>query len=259
MRTLNSATAFMITLLLVVGVLAVSAFTFFSGMDSSYILIQKGTTPVRHVLDNYAYMQNKRGFIFALTFLVSALSFFIMILLPSDDSVAVSKVSAAPEPARRQEREDTGISAVVESAPVEQKVEEPGAVKIVSKPDEAASEPLIETAEIDDTLDAEVMDEVKEGEDDVVYGSGPISDAAIIHFVHKFPDSALKFLYRKQLDGKALTNTEEEIYQQWEQRQMTRGKVKSYITTLMDWKELPKKPLYEIWKEIRDHIFENVG
>lgn len=250
----------MVSLLVVIGILAVTAFTFFSGMDSSYILIQKGTVPVRHITDHYGYMQNKRGFIFALTFLVSSLSFFIMIMLPSEEKKTVAKVSAAPEPVRRPEREESGLSAVVESAPVDAKPEEPSPVKIVSKPDEAASvtEPIIETADIDDTLDAEVLDEVKEGEDDVVYGSGPISDAAIIHFVHKFPDSALKFLYRKQLDGKALTNIEEEIYQQWEQRQMTRGKVKSYITTLMDWKELPKKPLYEIWKEIRDHIFENV-
>lgn len=249
----------MLSLLLLIGILAISTLTFFSGMDSSFVLIQKGPTPVRHVIDHYAYAQNKRGFIFALTFLISAISFFIMIMLPSDDAAPVSKVSAAPEPARRPERDEGGISAVVESAPVEaQPVDEPSAVRIVPKPDEAPAEPIIESADLDDTLDAEVLDEIKEGEDDVVYGSGPISDAAIIHFVHKFPDSALKFLYRKQLDGKTLTNTEEEIYQQWEKRQMTRGKVKSYIKALMDWKDLPKKPLYEIWKDIRDHIFENI-
>ncbi len=248
---------FLISLLLLIGVLAIGTFSFFSGMDNSFILIQKGTTPVRHIINSHSYMQNKRGFIFALTFLVSAVSFLIMIMLPSDESIPVSKVSAAPEPVRRPEREESGISAVVESAPVETKVEEPSAVRIAAKPEETP-EPIIEALDIDDALDVEVMDEVKEGEDDVVYGSGPISDAAIIHFVHKFPDSALKFLYRKQLDGKALTNTEEEIYQNWEKRQMTRGKVKSYIKTLMEWKDMPKRPLYEIWKEIRDHIFENV-
>lgn len=257
MRAFNSATAFMISLLLLIGVLAITTISFFSGMENSFILIQKGTSPVRHVLDHHAYLQNKRGFIFALTFLISAFSFLVMILLPSEEGPAVSKASAAPEPVRRPDREE-GISAVVESAPVEPPVEEPAPVRVAAKPEEAPTEPVIETSEVDETLDAEVMEEVKEGEDDVVYGSGPISDAAIIHFVHKFPDSALKFLYRKQLDGKTLSNTEEEIYQQWEKRQMTRGKVKSYIKTLMDWKELPKKPLYEIWKELRDHIFENI-
>ncbi len=257
MKRMSSATAFMVALLLLIGVLSISTFSFFSGMDSNYILIQKGTTPVRHITNNYSFLQNKRGFIFSLTFLFSAVSFLIMIVLPSEDTATVSKVSAAPEPVARPVRESSGISAVVEQVPVEAKAEEPKAVRII--PEEGdAPDPAIDAITLDETLDAEVFEEVKEGEDDVVYGSGPISDAAIIHFVHKFPDSALKFLYRKQLDGKALTSTEEEIYLGWEQRQMTRGKIKSYIKALLDWKELPKKPLYEIWKEIRDHIFENI-
>ncbi|MBU2643853.1 hypothetical protein KKI24_04040 [bacterium] len=257
MKRFNSATAFMVCLLLLIGALSISTFTFFSGMDSSYILVQRGTAPARYITSSYGYYQNKKGFIFSLTFLFSAASLFIMIVLPADESASVRKKSAAPEPVRRGARDESGISAVVEQTPESIKAEEPGAVRIAPEKEE----PLVAVADVitlDETLDAEVMDEVKEGEDDVVYGSGPVSDAAIIHFVHKFPDSALKFLYRKQLDGKALTSTEEEIYQQWEKRQMTRGKVKSYIKTMMDWKELPKKPLYEIWKEIRDHIFENI-
>lgn len=257
MKQFNSAAAFMVSLLLLIGVLSISTFTFFSGMDSSYILIQKGTDPVRHIVDHYGFLQNKKGFIFSLTFLFSAVSFFIMIVLPSEETVSSAKVSSAPEPVGRPHREGSGISAVVEQIQADGKGEETGAVRIV--PDkEDSQEPAIEAITLDETLDAEVFEEVKEGEDDVVYGSGPISDAAIIHFVNKFPDSALKFLYRKQLDGKALTSTEEEIYLGWEQRQMTRGKIKSYIKALLDWKELPKKPLYEIWKEIRDHIFEHV-
>ena len=72
------------------------------------------------------------------------------------------------------------------------------------------------------------------------------------------PDSALKFLYRKQLDGKLLGRTEEDIYVEWEKRGMSRGKVKKYILSLMDWKTFPKKPLYEIWKMLRDHIYDNI-
>ena len=257
MKRINSATAFMIALLLVIGVLSIGTFSFFSGMDNSYILIQKGATPVRHITNHYNFIQNKRGFIFSLTFLFSAVSLFIMIVLPSEEPVTVSKVSSAPEPVARPVRESSGISSVVEQIPVEAKAEEPKAVRIIPEEREA-QDSAIDSVTLDESLDAEVFDEIKEGEDDVVYGSGPISDAAIIHFVHKFPDSALKFLYRKQLDGKALTSTEEEIYLGWEQRHMTRGKIKSYIKALLDWKELPKKPLYEIWKEIRDHIFENI-
>ncbi|NQU65196.1 MAG: hypothetical protein HQ517_13065 [SAR324 cluster bacterium] len=258
MKQFNSATALMVSLLLLIGALSISTFTFLSGMDNSYILIQKGTIPVRYIIDHYSFLQNKKGFIFSLTFLFSAVSFFIMIVLPSEETTSISKVSSAPEPVGRPLREDSGISAVVEQIPVDAKAEESGAVRIVSEKEET-HESIIDAMALDETLDAEVFEEVKEGEDDVVYGTGPISDAAIIHFVNKFPDSALKFLYRKQLDGKALTSTEDEIYLSWEQRQMTRGKIKSYIKALLDWKELPKRPLYEIWKELRDHIFENVG
>ncbi|MBT4289475.1 MAG: hypothetical protein HOD92_19285 [Deltaproteobacteria bacterium] len=79
-----------------------------------------------------------------------------------------------------------------------------------------------------------------------------------MNFVHKFPDSALKFLYRKQLDGKMLGRGDEDIYREWEHRGMSRGKVKKYMLTLMDWKTFPKKPLYEIWKMLRDHIYDNI-
>ena len=100
--------------------------------------------------------------------------------------------------------------------------------------------------------------EVTEGDDDVVYGTAGITNAAVIDFVHKFPDSALKFLFRKQLDGKPLTAEEEEIYRGWEKRGMNRGKVKAYILTLMEWDNIPKDPLYDIWKKMRDHIFETI-
>ena len=80
MKRINSATAFMIALLLVIGVLSIGTFSFFSGMDNSYILIQKGATPVRHITNHYNFIQNKRGFIFSLTFLFSAVSLFIMIV-----------------------------------------------------------------------------------------------------------------------------------------------------------------------------------
>ncbi len=75
-------------------------------------------------------------------------------------------------------------------------------------------------------------------------------------FVHKFPDSSLKFLYRKQLNGKPLSREDEDIYTSWEQRGMGRSKVKHYILTLMEWDKLPKDALYEIWKRLRDHIYD---
>lgn len=256
MRQFNSATAFMIVLLLLIGGLFLSSLTFLNRMDASYILIQRGNEPVKHVLNHYTLLQNKRGFIFSVTFLIAASSIMIMIALPSVESKAKMVHKEAPQPVQ-PEREESSISAVIEPEPAKPVAPPEPAVP---PPIAAKEEPPAETVEIIETVEEMSADfeDVTEGEDDVVYGTGPISDAAIMHFVHKFPDSAIKFLYRKQLDGKALTSVEESIYSSWENRNLTRGKVKGYILSLMDWKEFPKKPLYEVWKEIRDHIYENI-
>ncbi len=259
MRRTNSATVFMIALLVLIGALSLGSFTFLNQMNSNYVLIQRGNQPVKYVLNHFKYTQNKKGFIFSVTFLVSAASILIMIALPSVEIKTKAKPADVPQPVR-VEREDSAISAVIEP-PKEREIpsvpaEEPPTIQPAEKT-EAPAEPPAEIIETAEEISADFED-ITEGEDDVVYGTGAISDAAIMHFVHKFPDSALKFLFRKQLDGKALTNVEESIYQEWENRNLTRGKVKGYILTLMDWKEFPKKPLYETWKEIRDHIYENV-
>ena len=258
MKRMNSSTMFIIVLLMVTGTLAVGSFSFFTKMNNNYILIQSGIEPTKHILDNHAYVQNKRGFIFSLTFMIVGVSFMIMVALPSEEAKTVVQ-KTAPQPVI-SERKESSISAVVDKPPPSVIQEEPAAPvpppQQMEKEEATIAVPTEIIPHVED-ISAD-LEEVTEGEDDVVYGEGPISDAAIMHFVHKFPDSALKFLFRKQLDGKALTNVEDGIYQDWENRQLTRGKVKGYILSLMDWKEFPKKPLYEIWKSIRDHIYENI-
>ena len=258
MRKLNSSTAFMVALLLLMVSMAIGSMTFLNQLNSNFVLLQGGNQPIKHVLNHHKYTQNKRGLIFSLTFLIVSGSFMIMIALPSEDKKRFIKQKEAPQPVRA-DRPESSISAIIE--PVK---EEPASGEVTSTappPLEKEIDPIAPPVEIIEHVDeiSSDFDDVTEGEDDVVYGSGPISDAAIMHFVHKFPDSALKFLYKKQLDGKALTNVEEQIYLNWENRHLTRGKVKGYILTMMDWKEFPKKPLYETWKEIRDHIYENIG
>lgn len=259
MKRLNSATVFMVALLLLIGALAITSISFLNQMNSNYILIQRSNQPSKLVLNHFKYVQNKKGFIFSLTFLVAATSILIMIALPATEARIQAKPKTKPQP-MRPDREESSISAVIEQAkekPKPKTAPEPVSTIATVDKEEAGIEPPVEIVETIEEISTDIED-ITEGEDDVVYGSGPISDAAIMHFVHKFPDSALKFLFRKQLDGKALTNVEESIYQEWENRNLTRGKVKGYILTLMDWKEFPKKPLYETWREIRDHIFENV-
>lgn len=254
MKRLNSSGYFLVTMLLAIGLLFFGAFNFLNGMNSSYILIQRGIEPVHHITNNYSYYQNLKGFVFSSTFLIAGICFLVMILLPSERKKS-KQASGVPQPVYQQPVEDTQISAVIEpdAVPVADVQEESVEIPAVIDPVEIEDIDVME--EVIDDMDSSADDE---DEDDVVYGAGPISSTAIVKFVHKFPDSALKFLYRKQLDGKILGRADEDIYREWEQRGMSRGIVKKYMLTLMDWKTFPKKPLYEIWKMLRDHIFDNI-
>ncbi len=94
------------------------------------------------------------------------------------------------------------------------------------------------------------------GEEDVVYGDGRISEDAAWEFIQQFPDSAVKFLYRKNLDNKPLSPTEEDIYRNWEMRGLTRAKVREIVLELMGWPSLPDSFPHEIWRAVRDQVFE---
>jgi len=94
------------------------------------------------------------------------------------------------------------------------------------------------------------------GEEDVVYGNGRVTEDAVWEFVQQYPDSAVKFLYRKTLDNKPLSPTEEDIYRAWEQRGMSRAKVREIVLEIMRWQSLPDNFPHEIWRELRDQIYE---
>ena len=263
MKKLNASSAFMFSLLAVIGLAMFSSYHFFNEMNGKSILIASGNEPVHRILDHYKYQKSKKGLIFSMTFLLAASSFFVMILLPSEDRQPVRRPVTPREPLREEPREaatpvraESSISTSVAQLGSE---EEP--VQVPAERTKTTRESAIEAIE---ELDLEDVDfsqemEITEGEDDVVYGGGEITAPALMDFVHKYPDSALKFLFRRKLDGKPLGQDEEDIYAGWERRGLTRGKIKRYILQLMEWEEIPKEPLYEIWKKIRDHIFENYG
>ena len=94
------------------------------------------------------------------------------------------------------------------------------------------------------------------GEEDVVYGNGRITEDAAWDFVQQYPDSATKFLYRKTLDNKQLSPTEDDIYRVWEMRGLTRAKVREIVLEIMRWQSLPDNFPHEIWRELRDQIYE---
>ncbi|MBF0288339.1 MAG: hypothetical protein HQM14_11020 [SAR324 cluster bacterium] len=114
---------------------------------------------------------------------------------------------------------------------------------------------------VDDEEDFDLVfeeDEKQDDDADVVYGVGRITDIAMMDFVHKHPDSALKFVASRELDGKHLPSNVMDIYEEWKKRGLSRKKVLNYILQIMEWEALPSDPLYNIWSELRDKIFDHL-
>ncbi|MGA0320232.1 MAG: hypothetical protein ACO3N5_12025, partial [bacterium] len=103
----------------------------------------------------------------------------------------------------------------------------------------------------EDGLSAEETDET-----DVVFGTGPITQASMIKFMHQYPDSVLKFLLRRNLDGRPLPGEFEKIYDQWQQRGLMRGRLKRHLLKMMEWEEIPDTPIHELVGQIRNRILD---
>ena len=103
----------------------------------------------------------------------------------------------------------------------------------------------------DDGLSAEETDEA-----DVVFGNEQITQASMIKFMHQYPDSVLKFLLRRNLDGRPLPSEFEKIYEQWQERGLLRGRLKRHLLRMMEWKEIPDLPVHELVGQIRTKILD---
>ena len=127
-------------------------------------------------------------------------------------------------------------------------------------------ESAVSTASLFEGIDDEEHDEEHEleeeglqgdnsQENDVVFGDGRIDQKSMSNFVAHYPDSTLKFLMRKNLDGRPLPVGYEEIYSQWENRGLSRGRLKKYLFKLMEWKNFPDIPVHDVVNKIREHQY----
>ena len=98
-----------------------------------------------------------------------------------------------------------------------------------------------------------------DGDNDVVFGDGQIDSKSISRFVKSFPDSAIKFMFRKNLDGRNLPVEYEEIYIKWEKRGLSRGRLKKYLFKMMKWDNFPDIPILEVVQRIKDRQYDLKG
>jgi len=263
-----------------------ATFFFLVEMDNATYFVTDGVNVGVHYLDKPGFDGGLQGFIFAVTFLLAGGLLVLLIMLPNGRPVGrrymapmESPQPAAAMPSRAGARyhddyegmeEDVVLGPPAEamgvphaeeshakSSPLVIATDEDG-MESREAPMAAPSIPDVSDKEFSDLPDFEApgyrSDET--GEDDVVYGNGRVTDDSAWEFVQTYPDSAVKFLYRKNLDNKALSPGDEEVYREWEMRGLTRAKVREIVLEIMRWDSLPEDFPHNIWRELRDQIYE---
>ena len=91
---------------------------------------------------------------------------------------------------------------------------------------------------------------------DVVFGSDIIRVPSMEKFVLQYPESALKFLMRQNIDGKPLPSDIVLVHAGWEERGLSRNVLKKYVLELMQWSDFPDLPFQDFYLQIRNRIFE---
>ncbi len=166
-----------------------------------------------------------------------------LFLEPDGDLEAPAPVSAPPAP-----------------PPLEEDLEEPPADPAPLPEVVQSVSALLDFEDEDYGADPEIdnlgLVQVVEDDADVVFGNGPITAESMARFVQQYPDSALKFLLRRDIDGRPLPREHEEVHYMWEGRDLKRPRLKRYILNLMGWEDFPDLPIHELLSEVRSKLFE---
>ena len=164
--------------------------------------------------------------------------------------------------------EETVASQTIEDAAVEVEEDDELKEKNNYEPETEADSSTVTTADLllnfeEDEEDQEIEEDdsglilVDSDETDVVFGGEKISKAALEKFIRQYPDSTLRFLFRRSLEGKPLSAEIEAIYYSWEKRGLSRGRLKKYMLKLMEWPEVPDLPILDLLQSLKDRIYED--
>ena len=185
--------------------------------------------------------------------------------LSHSDQINIS-ITAKDTDANSAKKSETEIVKVVDEESISEKSGEDAKNLNKSKKkrstDSAAK--LFENIEDDEPdeefgFDEKGMRDEDDGNNDVVFGDGQIDSKSINRFVKNFPDSAIKFMFRKNLDGRNLPVEYEEIYINWEKRGLSRGRLKKYLFKMMKWDNFPDIPILEVVQRIKDRQYDLKG
>ena len=221
----------------------------YSGMSETSYLVYRGMEITTYYLDKNRHDLYVNGMVYSITFGIAFLLLLAVIVIPSPEQIQ-KRLAVSPFTGGNS---TPGITA----PSVETLVEE----ETPAADDESLEielEPDVESFEVDEEEEEESAQSSgpEEEDSDVVYGTGRITDQAHRSFIISSPDSAVKFLLRKELDGRPLKSSQDEIYNGWQERGLSRGKLRKHFLKIMEWDNVPELEVSEIYNQVKDKVYE---
>ena len=224
-------------------------FICYSCLSETSYLVYRGMELTTFYLDKNRHDLYLNGLVYSITFGIAFLLLLAVIVIPSPEQIQkrLAATSFAGSPG------STEISVPEGETP---DAEDTSSLDGESM--EIELEPDIESHEVDEEEEEEsaLTGAIDDDDSDVVYGTGRITDEAHKSFIISSPDSAVKFLMRKELDGRPLKSSEDEIYEAWQERGLSRGKLRKHILKIMEWESVPELEVNEIYNQVKDKAYE---
>lgn len=178
------------------------------------------------------------------------------------DSAGDTEISALKPIPAEESSEESAEELAVESTDEQTQAETEESTKSKSAKSGISAASLFDEIEVEEEQDEEFdfdtggLQGAIDVDSDVVFGDGRIEQNSMTKFVSNYPDSTIKFLLRKSLDGRPLPAGYDEIYLNWENRGLSRGRLKKYLFKLMEWQDFPDIPVLDVVRKIRERHFE---
>ena len=223
-------------------------FICYTGMSETSYLVYRGMELTTYYLDKSRHDLYLNGLVYSITFGITFLLLLAVIVIPSPEQIQkrLAATSFAGSPG------STEIS-----VPEGETLDAEDTSPLDGESIEIELEPDIESHEVEEEVEESALTGGIDDEDsDVVYGTGRITDEAHKSFIISSPDSAIKFLMRKELDGRPLKSSEDEIYEAWQERGLSRGKLRKHILKIMEWESVPELEVNEIYNQVKDKAYE---
>ena len=221
----------------------------YSGMSETSYLVYRGMEITTYYLDKNRHDLYVNGMVYSITFGIAFLLLLAVIVIPSPEQIQ-KRLAVSPFTG--------GNSTPRITAPVGETLVEEETPAADDESLEIELEPDVESFEVDEEEEEESAQSSgpEEEDSDVVYGTGRITDQAHRSFIISSPDSAVKFLLRKELDGRPLKSSQDEIYNGWQERGLSRGKLRKHFLKIMEWDNVPELEVSEIYNQVKDKVYE---